>query len=867
MARVLSIITSVLICISVFAANEDTYEITFLSTKDIVIGGKRLKVNDKFKDNETIQWSSNDQEMDARNTRTHEEYTFSAPACKSKRANSIAGYLTSISHASTKDLNSNNWTFTESKYSVNFDEKRIALLIANTNYTIESKLRNPMYDCIALSNKLLELGFDVITCYDCSYKDMQNSILNLTSIINTNEYKMALFYYSGHGLQEGGINYLIPVDADLKTKQNLKKCIECERDVRKQLDLAKCDNRILLFDACRSDKTWSRDMSKLWATMEGSIGTYISFSTSSGKTASDGEIGHNSPYVTALLEFIDKANWTVDRIMSNVIKHTRDITNNEQEPTKSGTIENEFYFNPDKNSVDIKTELLKAESEGKILEALSLAHKALGLDELLNSSYDLSADITKAVNLHEEGKYEEAIKIYRMAAEQGNVIAQNNLGACYEDGKGVSQDYTEAAKWYRMAAEQGDATAQCNLGYCYYKGHGVNQDDTEAVKWYRMAAEQGYARAQQYLGYNYEKGLGVQQNYAQAVEWYRMAAEQGYAPSQCDLGVCYSKGQGVQQDYAQAVEWYRKAAEQGNTAAQFNLAACYKNGEGIDQDYIEAAKWFRKAAEHGDATAQYYLGKCYYHGEGIDQDYAQAVEWFHKSAEQGDATAQNYLGKCYYHGEGIDQDYAQAVEWFHKAAEQGDATAQRNLGICYGHGRGVRQDYTEAVKWFRKAAEQGYADAQNNLGACYEYGKGVSQDYTEAAKWYRMAAEQGDAGAQNNLGACYEYGQGVPLDYAKAVEWYQMAADQGDVTAQFALGFCYDHGHGVLQDYVKAVEWYQKAADQGHATAQNNLGVCYSLGHGVSKDYTKAFEWYSKAAEQGSTEAKANLQRLSTLSK
>ncbi|MCL2102851.1 MAG: sel1 repeat family protein [Syntrophorhabdaceae bacterium] len=61
----------------------------------------------------------------------------------------------------------------------------------------------------------------------------------------------------------------------------------------------------------------------------------------------------------------------------------------------------------------------------------------------------------------------------------------------YYSGRGVAQNYVEAVKWYRLAAEQGNAKAQYNLGAAYVNGHGVAQDYTEAEKWLRLAAEQG----------------------------------------------------------------------------------------------------------------------------------------------------------------------------------------------------------------------------------------------------------------------------------------------------------------------------------------------------------------------------------------
>ena len=63
--------------------------------------------------------------------------------------------------------------------------------------------------------------------------------------------------------------------------------------------------------------------------------------------------------------------------------------------------------------------------------------------------------------------YAEAMHWYRKAAEQGNAIAQFNLGVMYSNGKGVKQDQTEAAKWYRLAAAQGNVSALCNLGVMY----------------------------------------------------------------------------------------------------------------------------------------------------------------------------------------------------------------------------------------------------------------------------------------------------------------------------------------------------------------------------------------------------------------
>ena len=92
----------------------------------------------------------------------------------------------------------------------------------------------------------------------------------------------------------------------------------------------------------------------------------------------------------------------------------------------------------------------------------------------------------------QQKNYTQAVKWYRKAAEQGDAYAQNNLGVCYKNGQGVTQDYYEAVKWYRKAAEQGHARAQFNLGVCYKNGQGVTQDYYEAVKWYRKCQNHNF---------------------------------------------------------------------------------------------------------------------------------------------------------------------------------------------------------------------------------------------------------------------------------------------------------------------------------------------------------------------------------------
>ena len=96
------------------------------------------------------------------------------------------------------------------------------------------------------------------------------------------------------------------------------------------------------------------------------------------------------------------------------------------------------------------------------------------------------------------------------------------------NGQGMPQDHAEALKWFRLGANQGDARAQYYLGAVYANGQGVPQDHAEASKWFRLAADQGDARAQYNLGAMYANGQGVPQDLVLAHMWFNLSAAGGY---------------------------------------------------------------------------------------------------------------------------------------------------------------------------------------------------------------------------------------------------------------------------------------------------------------------------------------------------
>lgn len=125
--------------------------------------------------------------------------------------------------------------------------------------------------------------------------------------------------------------------------------------------------------------------------------------------------------------------------------------------------------------------------------------------------------------------YTEAVRLYRLAALQGDALGQSNLGFMYAGGKGVGKNDIEAVNWFRKAAYQGNDVGQFNLGRSFANGLGVQKSDVDAVKWYRLAAAQGNIRAQSNLAFMYLNGRAVSQNIAIAYCLYSLAASSGLA--------------------------------------------------------------------------------------------------------------------------------------------------------------------------------------------------------------------------------------------------------------------------------------------------------------------------------------------------
>lgn len=129
-------------------------------------------------------------------------------------------------------------------------------------------------------------------------------------------------------------------------------------------------------------------------------------------------------------------------------------------------------------------------------------------------------------------------------------------------------DQNEGARLIRQAADLGSPSAQYHMGALFEQGLAVGQDYQQAFDWYKKAAQAGNRKAMHNLAVLYTEGLGVKRDYAIAAEWFSKAADLGLSDSQYNLGVLYSRGLGVNEDQVEAYKWFELLARAGDADAR-----------------------------------------------------------------------------------------------------------------------------------------------------------------------------------------------------------------------------------------------------------------------------------------------------------
>lgn len=201
---------------------------------------------------------------------------------------------------------------------------RVALVIGNSNYTSVASLDNPQNDSAAVSKALVAQGFEVLRGDNLGRVAMRNTLRQFRAMADRSE--IALVYYAGHGIEIGGVNYLVPVDARLEDERDAGlEMVEVDLVLR-QISGAKTLKMVVL-DACRNNpfivKMQRSGSSRGVRQGLGDVGTteadtLISYAAAAGEITPDGQAGKNPPFTAAFLAALSGPPTDVRRMLGRV---------------------------------------------------------------------------------------------------------------------------------------------------------------------------------------------------------------------------------------------------------------------------------------------------------------------------------------------------------------------------------------------------------------------------------------------------------------------------------------------------------------------------------------------------------------------
>ena len=221
-------------------------------------------------------------------------------------------------------------------------EKRVALVIGNAGYESVPRLTNPTNDAAAIGEAFTRLGFTVSRQTDVGFDAMRRALKDFAGIAAGAD--LAVIYYAGHGMEIGGDNYLVPIDAKLASDVDVPYEAISVNLALGALEGAR-GTRLLILDACRNNPflakihvgARSRSIGRGLARVEPGVGTIVAYAAKEGTTAEDGDADH-SPFTKALLKHIEEPGIDIQFLFREVRDTVLEDTNGNQEPFTYGSL-------------------------------------------------------------------------------------------------------------------------------------------------------------------------------------------------------------------------------------------------------------------------------------------------------------------------------------------------------------------------------------------------------------------------------------------------------------------------------------------------------------------------------------------------
>ncbi|UPK07643.1 caspase family protein [Bradyrhizobium sp. 170] len=232
-------------------------------------------------------------------------------------------------------------------------EKRVAFVVGNGAYKNVAPLPNPSVDAKAIAATLRNVGFEVVEGSNLTRDKMTERLLDFGKKAQGAD--VALFFYAGHGIAISGTNYLLPIDADIKSEMDVKLGAAINIDLTLEQTMGDAKVKLVFLDACRDNPfaakiksnaaTRSVNVQTGLAEMKSGEGTLIAFATGPGQTALDGQEGNNSPFTRALLANLTQPGVEIQQAMTKVRAQVNEETNKGQLPWGHTNLIGTVYLN------------------------------------------------------------------------------------------------------------------------------------------------------------------------------------------------------------------------------------------------------------------------------------------------------------------------------------------------------------------------------------------------------------------------------------------------------------------------------------------------------------------------------------------
>ncbi len=232
-------------------------------------------------------------------------------------------------------------------------ERRVAFVVGNGAYKNVAPLPNPSIDAKAIAGALRNVGFEVVEGTNLTRDKMTERLLDFGKKAQGAD--IAVFFYAGHGIAISGTNYLLPIDADIKSEMDVKLGAAINIDLTLDQTMGDAKVKLVFLDACRDNPfaakikansaTRSVNVQTGLAEMKSGEGTLIAFATGPGQTALDGTEGGNSPFTRALLANITKPGVEIQQAMTSVRAQVNEETNKGQLPWGHTNLIGAVYLN------------------------------------------------------------------------------------------------------------------------------------------------------------------------------------------------------------------------------------------------------------------------------------------------------------------------------------------------------------------------------------------------------------------------------------------------------------------------------------------------------------------------------------------